>query len=239
MARARLIKPGFFTNEQLGECPPLARILFAGLWTLADRDGRLEYRPKRFKVELLPYDECNVSELVVTLHDKKLLILYEVDSSRFIQICEFVKHQRPHPHEPKSVIPTVDQATTSEIVVTSNYKSLHDTSSCALPSFNPYGNTPIVPFKKKRTRQSARQRFTPPTIDDVRAYCLERKNGIDPEAFIAHYETVGWVYGPNRKPVTNWKYCVVTWEKRNRKASRLPTAEEDATWTPEGDGGVA
>ena len=47
MARARNIKPGFFANENLAECDPLARLLFAGLWCLADREGRLEDRPKR------------------------------------------------------------------------------------------------------------------------------------------------------------------------------------------------
>jgi len=47
MARSRNIKPGFFRNEMLAECSPLARLLFAGLWCLADRFGRLEDRPKR------------------------------------------------------------------------------------------------------------------------------------------------------------------------------------------------
>ena len=51
MARARNIKPGFFLNEELGVLPPLVRILFAGLWCIADRDGRLEDRPKRIKME--------------------------------------------------------------------------------------------------------------------------------------------------------------------------------------------
>src|SRR5262245_4448792 len=60
MARARLLKPGFFTNEDLVELPPAARLLFAGLWTLADREGRLEDRPKRIKLAVLPYDDVDV-----------------------------------------------------------------------------------------------------------------------------------------------------------------------------------
>ena len=47
MARARILKPGFFANELLAEIHPYGRLLFAGLWTLADREGRLEDRPKR------------------------------------------------------------------------------------------------------------------------------------------------------------------------------------------------
>lgn len=54
--RARNIKPGFFKNEDISECSPSARLLFIGLWMLADREGRLEYRPKRWKGELFPYE---------------------------------------------------------------------------------------------------------------------------------------------------------------------------------------
>ena len=63
MARMRTIKPGFFTNDVLAEVEPLGRILFAGLWTVADRAGRLEERPKKLKAELLPYDDCDVESL--------------------------------------------------------------------------------------------------------------------------------------------------------------------------------
>jgi hypothetical protein len=50
MARARNIKPAFFKNEQLVELGMSTRLLFIGLWCLADREGRLEDRPKRIKM---------------------------------------------------------------------------------------------------------------------------------------------------------------------------------------------
>ena len=59
MARARNIKPSFFTNDVLAEIDPLGRLLFIALWTMADREGRLEDRPKRIKAEALPYDDAN------------------------------------------------------------------------------------------------------------------------------------------------------------------------------------
>jgi len=138
MGRTRQIKPGFFTNEELGECEPLARILFAGLWTVADRDGRLEWKPKRLKAELLPYDRCDMSRLVMTLHDKRLLTFYEVDGRQFVWINEFSKHQRPHPHEPSGDFPQpVDTQGTYVKNVTCNDMSRHATSDCALTSSNP------------------------------------------------------------------------------------------------------
>ena len=56
-------------------------------------------------------------------------------------------------------------------------------------------------------------RFTPPTVEEVRAYCKERKNNVDPEHFIAHYESNGWKVG--RNPMKSWKSSVITWEKND------------------------
>ena len=52
MARARNIKPGFFTNDELVELPFATRLLFIGLWTIADREGRMVDRPKKIKMEI-------------------------------------------------------------------------------------------------------------------------------------------------------------------------------------------
>ena len=55
MARTRNIKPAFFDNDILGGLDPLTRLLFIGLWCIADREGRLEDRPLRIKKTLLGY----------------------------------------------------------------------------------------------------------------------------------------------------------------------------------------
>lgn len=105
MARARNIKPGFFKNEDLAECSPLARILFAGLWCLADRAGRLEDRPKRIRAEVLPYDDGSVDDMLNELHKAGFVLRYQVGDDRFIQVLNFAKHQNPHHREVKSTIP--------------------------------------------------------------------------------------------------------------------------------------
>lgn len=108
MARARNIKPSFFTNDQLAEVPPLGRLLFAGLWTLADRDGRLADRPRRIKAEVLPYDEIDADALLGELQTRGFIVRYEAAGERYIQIVSFGKHQNPHIKEPASVIPAWD-----------------------------------------------------------------------------------------------------------------------------------
>lgn len=116
MARARNIKHGFFTNDKLAECSPLARILFAGLWTIADREGRLEDRPRRIKAELLPYDDCSGDELLSQLANAGFIQRYTVGGSAYIQIINFLKHQNPHVKEAPSTIPALEGMVSNPVV---------------------------------------------------------------------------------------------------------------------------
>jgi hypothetical protein len=105
MARMRTLKPQFFLNEGLAEIEPLGRLLFQGLWCLADRVGRLEDRPRRIKAEVLPYDDADVEALLDRLHQRGFIQRYEVAGGRYIVISTFTKHQSPHVKEAESIIP--------------------------------------------------------------------------------------------------------------------------------------
>jgi len=105
MARARNIKPGFFRNEILAELPPLTRLLFAGLWTIADKAGRLEDRPKRIKADVLPYDDGDVDAMLNQLSDAGFIARYGTGDARYIEVSNFGKHQNPHVKEQESTIP--------------------------------------------------------------------------------------------------------------------------------------
>ena len=103
--RARNIKPGFFKNEELAELPYEGRLLFIGLWCLADREGRLEDRPKRIKGELFSFDSVDVDKLLNQLASLNLIIRYEVGGLKYIEIPKFSTHQNPHYKENPSIIP--------------------------------------------------------------------------------------------------------------------------------------
>lgn len=105
MPRMRTLKPSFFSNDQLAELPPVGRLLFQGLWCMADREGRLEDRPKRIKAEVLPYDTVNVDRLLTALAERGFILRYESDGTRYIQVVNFKKHQNPHVNEAQSTIP--------------------------------------------------------------------------------------------------------------------------------------
>ncbi|MBP5403822.1 MAG: hypothetical protein J6Y17_01880 [Elusimicrobiaceae bacterium] len=67
-------------------------------------------------------------------------------------------------------------------------------------------------------KETSVKRFVKPTLAEVMEYCESRKNGIDAEAFIAYYESVGWKV--NTKPMRDWKAAVITWEKRRQMGGR-------------------
>lgn len=117
MARARNIKPAFFTNELLGTEDPIIALTFVGLWCLADKVGILEDRPLRIKAELFPYRESlDVNGYLSVLARLGFIVRYENEGRRLIQVCNFRKHQSPHHTEkakgfpfhndPKSLIVT-------------------------------------------------------------------------------------------------------------------------------------
>lgn len=62
-----------------------------------------------------------------------------------------------------------------------------------------------------------RKVFTPPSLEEVKQYCLERKNNIDAQHFIDFYSSKGWYIGKNK--MKDWKACVRTWEQRNKTSS--------------------
>lgn len=113
MPRTRLIKPGFFKNDQLSECSMAARLLFAGLWCLADREGKLEDRQKLIKAEIFPHDDANISNLLDELSHVKLIDRYEIGEIKIIFIPTFLEHQRPHPSEPKSELSNKNNVVTN------------------------------------------------------------------------------------------------------------------------------
>ena len=103
--RTRTIKYGFYINDELAECSLAARFILPGIWMLADREGRLEYRPKKIKGLLMPYDNVDIESLLEELVQAGFLITYVVNEKRYIWIPNFKKHQKVHPKEEKSSLP--------------------------------------------------------------------------------------------------------------------------------------
>lgn len=78
-----------------------------------------------------------------------------------------------------------------------------------------YYTKPTIPTKPKE-----KHIFTPPNLEDVSNYCLERNNGINPSSFIDYYQARGWKFKTGQ-PMKDWKAAVRTWEKNNTKDSGM------------------
>lgn len=71
-------------------------------------------------------------------------------------------------------------------------------------------------------------RFTPPTVEEVAAYCQERGNKVDPQRFTDFYAGKGWMVGKNK--MRDWKACVRTWERDDKKEVRDITSPDRYTY---------
>ena len=218
MARTRDIKPAFFNNEELSELKPLSRLLFIGLWCLADREGRLEDRPKRIKKEILGYDTCNCDSLLQSLHDSGFIDRYCVNDCKYIQIVNFAKHQKPHPNETKSVIPAKESANGDN-----NVSPWYDASTTMEVTNNAYYPTsPTSPTSLSlplshhgESESESKKRFKPPTVDEVAQYCEEQGHEhVNAEQFISFYGSKGWRVG--KDPMVSWRKAVAGWNSRKK-----------------------
>lgn len=149
--RARNVKPSFFQNEELADIPPYGRLLFIGLWCCADREGRLEDRPRRIKACTFPYEEVDCDSLLQQLADKGFIARYEVEGERYIQVTNFTKHQNPHVKESASTIPAPCESGACTVPAPDQHHTSPADSLLLIPDSPSLIAEPPIPPKRKRT----------------------------------------------------------------------------------------
>ncbi|MAO23828.1 MAG: hypothetical protein Unbinned3818contig1000_15 [Prokaryotic dsDNA virus sp.] len=221
MPRARNIKHSFFENDSLAEIDPVGRLLFIGLWTIADFKGDLEYRAKKIKAQILPYDDCDIDEIVINLDLSGFITTYNVDGVSYIHINKFTKHQNPHPNERKkgSEIPAYDLECSQAIDlkgVAINPDSI-DKNKCEplsdrADSLSLIPNIPIPKEKKKK--------FSPPTEQQLTEFLISLNwpadNGATARAMIDYYAQQGWKLS-NGNMMKDWNAAARGWLRNQQK----------------------
>ena len=103
---------------------------------------------------------------------------------------------------------------------------------------NPIGVTEKTPKEKDKEKEKVKEKdkekenvkdkeksrekttvFIPPSFEEVNEYCTERKNGVNPQAFIDFYTAKGWLIGKSK--MKDWKAAVRTWERRDLETTRI------------------
>lgn len=210
MARARNIKPAFFTSEQIADQCPLGRLLFIGLWTLADYKGDLEWKPRTIKVQVLPFDDCDIEKLAINLDKSGLIRFYSDGNSVFVNIPKFTEHQNPHKNEREKGSSIPNYSETMRQAIDLKGLTINRDKSRSKRSTN--GSDPADSLNlNPDSLNGSSGRFAPPTLDQAFEYFKERgcNDKAQAERFIDFYESKGWMVGKSK--MKDWQASVRNW----------------------------
>lgn len=219
MARRRMIDPNIWQSEDFARLSTLAKLVFIGLFSQADDEGRGRAKPIYIKSILFPYDEkvrlidieTALSEIALNLS----VTFYSADNgNEYYSLDNWGNWQ------------TIDKPKPSKIPSPNGFESI--------PGFigdesatNPrrVGDESRLKEKKEKEEEGkgnkeneTRARFISPSVEEVAAYCQERGNQVDPQRFVDYYTANGWRVGKN--PMKDWKAAVRTWEKNGYDSSK-------------------
>lgn len=166
--RIRQIKPEFWKDDKVGQLTAQQKLLFIGLWMLADGEGRLYNRPVIIKAELFAYDDKltfkHVESDLVRLHELGLVLLYQAEGKQCIAVNNFHKHQKLSGNENKkpyfSTIPA-PVTTSSDLVATDSYAVTFSSTE----SVNPLIRKSVNPLIRKEGEKP--KKIVPSKPDDV------------------------------------------------------------------------
>lgn len=220
MGRIRTIKPAFFLNEDIATLPVESRLLFIGLWCIADKQGRLIDRPKRIKVELYPYDNIDIEKCLNDLHKTRLINRYTTDingvATDIIQVINFSKHQRCHHTEQDSQLPEFKEGISINRSFT--VKQPLDNGEYSVGTVIREGKGREGKGGGKKERTPSLTTFTPPTIPEVvtaftKKGLSEKIATLEADKFWSHYDSNGWKIAGKTK-MKSWTSAVTSWYHR-------------------------
>jgi hypothetical protein len=133
MARIRTIKPSFFAHFELYQAEvetslPL-RIAYAGLWTMADREGRFKWSSPELKLGCLPYDNLDFSRVLDALDSRGFVVKYCENGRDYGWIPSFKDHQMINNKESNSILPEPNESN----ILTCEGRDIYALQSCLFP----------------------------------------------------------------------------------------------------------
>lgn len=223
MAERRMFAKTIVLSDAFLDMPLSARCLYFTLGMLADDDGFVN-NPKSIM------RQCGASQ-----DDMKILL-----AKNFLLSFEtgviVIKHWRINNYLRKDrYIETKFVEEKSQLSVKENGAYSTSGIPVGIPSIgkdsigkDSIDHVVVIEEKKieeEQTTTTTTKRFKKPTIEEIKAYCDERKNGIDAEYFFNYYEAKGWLIG--KSPMKNWKAAVINWEKKQKEFNGGAKVEHD------------
>ena len=216
MGRIRTIKPEFFNHEELYDLEHLEklplRLAFVGLWTICDREGRFKWRPRSIKAQIMPYDNIDFSRVLDALASRGFVVKYASEGVEYGYVPGFLRHQVINNRESPSTLPAPEKANElpgyAHVFDASFTRAERDShASCGEGKGKEMERKEFIgePPKEKR------KRFTPPTLEEVRAFCTANGLTWSPQRFIDHYAAGGWKLSGGR-PMADWQAAARNWK---------------------------
>jgi len=227
MGRIRTIKPDFFTSEDIVGLSPLARLLYIATWCEADREGRLIWRPKTFKLRYMPGDDCDIEALASELIDAGVVVIYEADGLAYAEIPSFTRHQVINNRETASTIPpmSIHASPTCELPVTDASPTRDDATGTPLMGRERKGSNST----RHASRDSSQARGTRlpddwyPS-DELKAWSSKERPDLDLATIIEAFCDY-WHAKPGKDGVKlDWDATFRNWVRNQRNGTRPVTS---------------
>lgn len=211
-----MISPEIWRSSSFAELSDFAKIVFIGLISNADDEGRGESDPALLKSTLFPRDEkkrvADVKSALSEIARSTSTFFYSVEGKDYYVLTKWKIYQKlDRPTPSKFPSPPAQQAVGErgnymqnqgfDECSTSTRRMLDEDSS---PNRNKNKN------ENKKERERAREDVDTPSIEEITEYCQERKNKVPPQRFFDYYTANGWTIG--NSPIRDWKAVVRRWE---------------------------
>ena len=215
MAERRMFAKTIIDSDAFLDMPLSTQSLYFHLSMRADDEGFIN-NPKKIQ-RMIGASEDDLKLLIA----KSFIIPFE---SGIVVIKHWKIHNYIQSDRYKPTVYTEERALLS---VKDNKAYTLDTECIQdgyrLETQDSIGKDSIGKISIDKEKRATSKRFSPPSVEDVRAYCSERNNGIDAETFVDFYTSKGWKVGNN--PMKDWKAAIRTWEKRH--SAPAPQAKVD------------
>ena len=210
MAERRMFAKTIIDSDAFIDMPVTARLLYYDLSMRADDDGFVN-APKKI-MRMIGASQDDLSILIL----RKFILPF--DNGVVV-----IKHWRIHNYIRKDTYnetPYSEQKALLELDENKAYrfKNKETYTECIQTVDDP--STQVRLGKVSLGKDKYNGRFKPPTLEEVKLYCSERSNKIDPEYFLDYYETRGWKLSKGQ-PMKDWKAAVRTWERNNFEKSKV------------------
>ena len=218
MAERRMFAKSIVLSDAFLDMPLGARCLYMTMGMVADDDGFVNNAKSIIRITGASDDDLRVlvaKKFVLPFEDGVLVIKHwrinnYLRSDRY-QATKYTENKE------KLLIDNNGAYTMNDFGIPSSGIPSIGKDSIGKDSIDNMGDSDESQPVKKR------KQFKPPTVDEVEAYCQERMNNVDAEAFVDFYESKGWMVGKNK--MKDWKAAVRTWEK-GKNSKQKPRQQE-------------